>query len=53
VVYRAEPAEDQSVRVGLAFRRLEDSIEGRRGLFLVNRAIAALQRLAIKEWTAA
>ncbi len=52
VVHRAEPAEDQSLRVGLAFRRLEDSIEGRRGLFLVNRAIAALQRLAIKEWTA-
>ncbi len=51
VVYRGEPAADQSVRVGLAFRKLENSIEGRRGLFLVNRAIGALQRLAIKEAT--
>jgi c-di-GMP-binding flagellar brake protein YcgR len=49
VVYRAEPAADQSVRVGLAFRKLENNIEGRRGLFLVNRAIGALQRLTIKE----
>jgi hypothetical protein len=51
VVYRGEPAEDASVRVGLAFRKLENSIEGRRGLFLVNRAIGALQRFAIKEST--
>jgi c-di-GMP-binding flagellar brake protein YcgR len=51
VVYRAEPAADTSVRVGLAFRKLENNIEGRRGLFLVNRAIGALQRLAIKEAT--
>jgi PilZ domain len=51
VVYRGEPAADQSVRVGLAFRKLENSIEGRRGLFLVNRAIGALQRLALKEST--
>jgi hypothetical protein len=53
VVYRDDPAEDQSVRVGLAFRKLENSIEGRRGLFLVNRAIGALQRLSLKESTAA
>ncbi len=51
VVYRAEPAGDTSVRVGLMFRKLENNIEGRRGLFLVNRAIGALQRLAIKEST--
>jgi c-di-GMP-binding flagellar brake protein YcgR len=51
VVYRGQPAADTSVRVGLMFRKLENNIEGRRGLFLVNRAIGALQRLTIKEAT--
>lgn len=49
VVHRGHAKADGSVRVGVAFRKLENSIEGRQGLFLINRAIGALQRLSIRE----
>ncbi|HEX4055390.1 MAG TPA: PilZ domain-containing protein [Tepidisphaeraceae bacterium] len=49
VVYRADAKADGSIRIGVAFRKLENSIEGRRGLFLINRAISALQRMSIRQ----
>lgn len=48
VVYLSSPREDGSVRAGIAFRKLENTIEGRRGASLLNQAIAALQRQNIK-----
>jgi PilZ domain len=48
VVHRAPAAPDGSIRIGVAFRKLENTIEGRRGLFLIDRAIGALQRKTIR-----
>jgi c-di-GMP-binding flagellar brake protein YcgR len=53
VVYRSNFAADGSIRVGISFRQLENTIEGRRGSALLDRVLGALQRLCIKETTAA
>jgi c-di-GMP-binding flagellar brake protein YcgR len=53
VVYRSGSAADGSIRVGISFRQLENSIEGRRGSALLDRVLGALQRLCIRETTAA
>ncbi len=49
VVHRGDAKADGSVRVGVGFRKPENSIEGRRGLFLINRAISTLQRQSIRD----
>jgi len=43
------PQDDGSMRIGVAFQKLENTIEGRRGASLIDHAIAALQRHAIQE----
>jgi c-di-GMP-binding flagellar brake protein YcgR len=48
VVHWSEVTPEQCQLVGVGFRKLDGTIEGRRGLFLIERAIAALQRLSIK-----
>jgi c-di-GMP-binding flagellar brake protein YcgR len=52
VIYRRSPEEDGSTRIGVAFRKLENTIEGRRAATLLNRAIAALQRQNIRQRSA-
>jgi len=52
IVYRAAAKEDGSVRMGMAFRKLENTIEGRRAGSLLNRLIADLQRQSIRKATA-
>jgi hypothetical protein len=49
VAYRSDPFPDGSIQVGIAFQKMENSIEGRRAGFLLDRAIATLQRNALKE----
>jgi c-di-GMP-binding flagellar brake protein YcgR len=44
---------DGSVRIGIAFQKLENSIEGRRASNLLDRLIATLQRKAIQKTAAA
>jgi c-di-GMP-binding flagellar brake protein YcgR len=53
VVYLSSPNEEGSVRAGIAFRKLDNTIEGRRGANLLNQAIAALERQNIKAIAAA
>jgi c-di-GMP-binding flagellar brake protein YcgR len=53
VVYRSGVAPDGSIRVGITFRQIENSIEGRKGNALLDRVLGALQRLCIKETSAA
>lgn len=53
VEHRTDPSIDGSVRAGISFQKLEGSIEGRRASFFLDRVMAALQREAIKETTAA
>jgi c-di-GMP-binding flagellar brake protein YcgR len=48
IIYRSDPSEDGSIRIGIAFRKL-DTADGRRGATLLSRAIAALQRKTIRE----
>jgi PilZ domain len=50
IVYRLGPKkEDGSVRVGLAFRKHDNTIEGRRAASQLDRVIAGLQRQNIKQ----
>jgi c-di-GMP-binding flagellar brake protein YcgR len=53
LIYQQPPELDRPFRAGIAFRKLDSTIEGRRALFVLDRVIAALQRLAIKETSAA
>jgi PilZ domain len=53
VVYCINGMADEPYRVGVAFRKHENVIEGRRALSFLDRVIAALQQLALKESTAA
>jgi hypothetical protein len=53
VVHRSMPGPDGSIRLGVAFQKLENSIEGRRGGNLLDRLIATLQRTAIQKTAAA
>jgi c-di-GMP-binding flagellar brake protein YcgR len=49
IVYRLGPKDDGSVRIGVAFQKLENTIEGRRAGSLLDRVIAGLQRQNIKQ----
>jgi c-di-GMP-binding flagellar brake protein YcgR len=49
IVYRAAANDDGATRMGMAFRKLENTIEGRRAGSLLNRLIADLQRQNIKQ----
>lgn len=49
VAYRSDPFPDGSIQVGVEFQKMENSIEGRRASFLLDRVIASLQRSALKE----
>lgn len=49
VVYRTPTKDNGSARVGVAFRKLENTIEGRRAGSLLNRVIADLQRQNIQQ----
>jgi c-di-GMP-binding flagellar brake protein YcgR len=51
LIYQHPPEEERPARAGLAFKKLDATIEGRRALFILDRAIAALQRVAIKQTT--
>jgi c-di-GMP-binding flagellar brake protein YcgR len=49
VVYRSDPFPDGSIRMGISFQKLENSIEGRRASNLLDRVIAMMQRRAIQQ----
>jgi c-di-GMP-binding flagellar brake protein YcgR len=49
IVYQTPGKEDGPARIGVAFQKLENTIEGRRAASLLNRAIACLQRRNIKQ----
>jgi c-di-GMP-binding flagellar brake protein YcgR len=49
IVHRSEVCADGSTRVGIAFRQLDNTIEGRRASAFLDRVIGSLQRLGIKE----
>jgi hypothetical protein len=53
IAHCSAPFPDGSVRIGIAFQNLEDSIEGRRAGNLLDRLIATLQRKAIQKTAAA
>ena len=42
IVYQTPTKEDGSMRIGVAFRKLENTIEGRRAISLLDRVIASL-----------
>jgi c-di-GMP-binding flagellar brake protein YcgR len=48
VIYRAGLKSDGSMRVGISFRKVENSLESRKGTHLMNQAIAAVQRQNIR-----
>jgi len=49
IVYRTPVKDDGSMLIGVAFRKLENTIEGRRAVSLLDRVIASLQRRNIKQ----
>ena len=49
IVYRKDPKDDGSARIGMAFQKLENTIEARRAASLIDRVIASLQRQNIKQ----
>jgi c-di-GMP-binding flagellar brake protein YcgR len=48
IVYRSEPKPDGSIRIGVAFKKL-DATDNRPAAFLLNRVVADLQRKTIHE----
>jgi c-di-GMP-binding flagellar brake protein YcgR len=48
IIYRSEPHADGSIRIGVAFKKL-DASDNRPGAFFLNRVVAALQRKTIRD----
>ena len=53
IVYRSKLKEDESAHIGVVFRKVENSIEGRRGINLLNQVVAAIQPGENIKYTAA
>jgi len=51
VIHHVQLSTDAGARVGVAFRQLDNTIEGRRASVLLDRVIGSLQRIGIKETT--